>query len=181
METIIPTFPPIRVKMELSLNVFWYDKRCDGEFSAWWKHEEDDFQSVTQAARKKKSECFLQESNLWPPVYWSRYLSGQLEHLPVVSIQINSFHGLGLKNEDIHPKCVSCSLAYYTWNEQNFCVISLLELLYRNDRFPSGLVTRWSKVRLPLGVTRIFPSEPHASLTEKSFLVFWIFFPSQHL
>ena len=83
---------------------------------------------------------------------------------------------LGLKNENIHPKCVSCSFAYCTWREKHFCAISLLELLYRNDRFPSGLVTRCSKVRLPLGVTQIFPSEPHVSLTQKSFFVYWNFF-----
>ena len=36
---------------------------------------------------------------------------------------------LGLKNEDIHPTCFSCSLANYTWSEQHFCAISLVEFL----------------------------------------------------
>ena len=80
-----------------------------------------------------------------------------------------------LKERRYSPKTRFLFTRLLYLNEQNFCVISLLELFYRNDRFPSGLVTRCSKFRLPLGVTQIFPSEPHVSLTEKSFFVYWNF------
>ena len=38
-------------------------------------------------------------------------------------------HKLCLKKQDILPTCFSCSLKNYTWSEQNFCEISLLEFV----------------------------------------------------
>ena len=80
-----------------------------------------------------------------------------------IHLRCKQFHVLGLQNEDIHLKYVSCSLENYTGSEQNVCAISLLDFV--SKRLVS--YQRCQKVlRTMLDNTVVYQSGQHCNKTD---------------
>lgn len=80
-----------------------------------------------------------------------------------IHLRCKQFHVLGLQNEDIHLKYVSCSLANYTGSEQNVCAISLLDFVSKR---PVSYERCQKVLRTMLDITVVYQSGQRSNKTD---------------